>query len=131
MSKTHQLTNHPLYIVWRNMNNRCYNKDYQPDYNRYGGRGIRVCDKWRNNFKAFYDDVIEGYRKGLTLDRKDVNGELWQYKYYVSIEESLNDCDIWNVITVCETISEISAKNVALRLSHILSLDIQYLYEDK
>lgn len=53
------------------MLNRCYNANHKY-YNRYGGRGITVCDEWKNNFQAFYDWAISnGYRDDLTLDRKD------------------------------------------------------------
>lgn len=46
-----------------------------PYYKNYGGRGITVCDEWRDNFKAFYDwAMANGYRDDLTLDRIDNNG---------------------------------------------------------
>ena len=44
-------------------------------YERYGGRGIKICEEWINNPNSFYDWAINnGYKKGLTLDRIDVNG---------------------------------------------------------
>ena len=64
---------HPLHNVWVDMKNRCY---YEKDigYRRYGGRGIAVCDEWRNNFMSFYNWSMEnGYEKGLQLDRIDNN----------------------------------------------------------
>jgi hypothetical protein len=37
---------------------------------RYGGRGVSICDEWRNDFQAFYDwAMANGYRDGLTIDR--------------------------------------------------------------
>lgn len=69
----HGLKNHPLYSVWAGMKRRCYNEN-SPNYPLYGGRGISVCDRWRNSVKNFYDDMIDGYSKGLHLDRIDVNG---------------------------------------------------------
>jgi len=61
-----------LYNCWYHMQERCYsesNKSY-PDY---GGRGIKVCERWLNSFKDFCQDV--GSRPvGMTLDRKDNNG---------------------------------------------------------
>ena len=56
------------------MKGRCTNKNYK-FYDLYGGRGIRVCDEWMNDFTAFRDWALShGYEDGLTLDRIDVNG---------------------------------------------------------
>ena len=53
---------------------RCYNPR-DKHYERYGGRGITVCDEWLNNFPAFYKWSIQnGYRQGLTIDRIDNDG---------------------------------------------------------
>ena len=52
---------------------RCYNPNCR-DYRFYGGRGIKVCDRWRESFDNFLTDM--GIRpEGMTLDRKDVNGD--------------------------------------------------------
>lgn len=65
---------HPLYAVWGSMKQRCYDPNLR-GFKDYGGRGIRVCDEWRNDFPAFRDwGMREGYRAGLTLEREDVNG---------------------------------------------------------
>lgn len=67
----HGLIKHPLYSVYSDMRQRCYNPK-KKDYPRYGGRGINVCDEWRESFIAFYDwGVANGYKEGLTLDRID------------------------------------------------------------
>jgi len=50
----HGLKSHKTYKLWLNMKERCYN-DKKSNYKYYGGRGIIVCDEWRNDFKAFYD----------------------------------------------------------------------------
>ena len=56
------------------MKDRCYNK-HDARYHRYGGRGIIVCDEWKNDFKAFYDWAIaNGYDEKLTIDRIDNDG---------------------------------------------------------
>ena len=53
---------------------RCYNQ-YSFAYKDYGGRGISVCDDWKNDFKTFYDWALDnGYAENLTIDRIDVNG---------------------------------------------------------
>lgn len=65
---THGLTNHPLYRIWSGMIKRCVNPKCKA-YKNYGKRGVSVCEEWMNSFKTFYDDVIDGYKPGLELDR--------------------------------------------------------------
>lgn len=61
----------PLYQVWRSMRDRC-NLPSIKTYKHYGGRGIKVCDRW-NDFDVFVSDM--GPRPiGATLERKDTNG---------------------------------------------------------
>lgn len=72
--KKHHLSNSPIYKRWKGMKARCY-QVHRKDYKNYGGRGITVCDEWKNNFKAFYDWAISsGFKEDLTLDRIDNNG---------------------------------------------------------
>lgn len=60
-----------LYSVWCGMKKRCYNKSYEY-YNRYGGRGIKVCDEWRDDFATFREWALNnGYRDGMEIDRID------------------------------------------------------------
>lgn len=70
---SHNLSKSPLYKVWLGMKSRCTYKQ-SGSYRHYGGRGIKVCKKWMNNFENFYNDMIEGYRDGMTIERKNVNG---------------------------------------------------------
>ena len=70
----HGENKHPLYIVWTNMKDRCYNPN-SPKYCHYGGRGIRVCDEWEKNPVAFIIWAEKnGWEKGLYFDRINVNG---------------------------------------------------------
>lgn len=70
----HGLHGTKLHNVWCAMKRRCVDKNYK-DYNRYGARGIKVCDEWFNDFICFYNWSIDnGYKDGLTIDRKNVNG---------------------------------------------------------
>lgn len=63
-----------LYDVWTNMKQRCCNQK-NPVYKDYGGRGIKVCKLWKDNYILFRDwSLANGYKKGLTLDRIDNNG---------------------------------------------------------
>lgn len=62
-----------LYETWRNLNRRCYNENHKA-YPLYGGRGITVCDEWRE-FEPFRDWALaNGYAEDLTIDRIDVDG---------------------------------------------------------
>jgi hypothetical protein len=66
---------HPYeYRSWCNMKTRCY---YQKDsrYDRYGGRGIKVCDRWRDSFENFYEDMGSKPTPKHTLDRKNNDGD--------------------------------------------------------
>ena len=64
-----------LYGIWQGMKGRCYN-EHNSRYVNYGGRGIKVCDEWKDNFTAFYQWAIEnGYSEKLTIDRINVDGD--------------------------------------------------------
>lgn len=72
---THGLSYSRLYRVWSGMIARCTIPSCT-GYNNYGGRGITICDEWKSDFLSFYKWAIShGYQKGLTIDRKDVNGD--------------------------------------------------------
>lgn len=60
------------YKSWQAMIARCTNPKH-PQYKNYGGRGISICLRWRESFADFLEDMGER-PKGLTLDRKDTNG---------------------------------------------------------
>jgi hypothetical protein len=63
-----------IYGIWSGIKTRCYNKHWK-NHKNYGGRGISVCEEWRNNFQAFYDWAMSnGYSDELTIDRIDVDG---------------------------------------------------------
>lgn len=74
INKTHGFRYTRQYEVWCGIKKRCYNSKSK-SYKNYGGRGITMCDEWKNDFKAFYDWSIEnGYKDNLSIDRIDVNG---------------------------------------------------------
>ncbi len=73
-NRTHGQSDTKLYSVYGSMKDRCYRKNTER-YIDYGGRGIRICDKWLYSFQSFYKWAMEnGYRDGLTIDREDNNG---------------------------------------------------------
>lgn len=65
----HGQVNHPLYKVHECMKDRCY-KPTNDNYGNYGGKGVIVCEEWKNNFLSFYNWAIgNGWEKGLQLDK--------------------------------------------------------------
>lgn len=103
----------PEYESWSQMKKRCYNKKHEA-YNRYGGRGITVCDRWKNSFENFFADM--GVRPdGMSLDR--INNNKGYYpencKWATMLEQSRNKCN--NHLVTLEdrefTISELAEKN--------------------
>lgn len=76
----HGKQNTRLYHIWQGMKQRCYNSN-SIKYNNYGGRGIKVCNEWKNSFMPFYTWAISnGYddnktRKEQSLDRINNDGD--------------------------------------------------------
>ena len=70
----HNMSNTRLYRIRNGMLFRCYNKN-SSDYANYGGRGISVCNEWKDSFENFYNWAMSnGYAEGLTIDRINNNG---------------------------------------------------------
>ncbi|MDG4944744.1 AP2 domain-containing protein [Staphylococcus agnetis] len=71
---SHGDTGTRLYRIWKAMKSRCLNKNHK-SYQKYGGRGIKVCEEWINDYKDFKNWALEnGYNKELSIDRIDNNG---------------------------------------------------------
>ena len=74
----HGMANTRLYRLWSDIKRRCYNKS-DVSYKFYGGRGIKMCEEWRNDFKVFADWAYKtGYditaqRGEYTIERINVN----------------------------------------------------------
>ena len=74
LSKTHGLSNTRLNRIWRNIKYRTSNPKNK-QYNYYGGRGITICDEWKNDFMSFYNWAMSnGYSDELSIDRIDNDG---------------------------------------------------------
>lgn len=74
LHKTHGESKTRLYKIYHGMKKRCYNPNAQ-FYERYGGRGITICDEWLNSFEVFREWALaNGYRDDLSIDRIDNDG---------------------------------------------------------
>lgn len=73
-NRTHGGTGSNLYLVWCTMRNRCERTGVK-SYSDYGGRGVSVCEEWKDfqNFKSWA--LSNGYEHGLEIDRMNVNGD--------------------------------------------------------
>ncbi len=72
-SRDQAQNHHPLYSTWQNMRQRCVNPKH-PAYSHYGERGVTVCERWSNSFKAFLEDMGEKPSPELSIDRIDNDG---------------------------------------------------------
>lgn len=63
----HGMAGHPFYDTWLHIRDRCGNPKNK-SYHNYGGRGIRVCERWLE-FDNFYADMFPTWESGLSLDR--------------------------------------------------------------
>ena len=71
---THGMRNTRLYAIWHGMKQRTLEQTNKA-YENYGGRGIEICEEWKN-FEKFKQWALKnGYEDGLTIDREDNNGD--------------------------------------------------------
>lgn len=70
---THGKCKTPTYKVWCRMINRCY-RDKDERFKNYGGRGITVCDRWRQSFSHFLEDMGDRPGEGYSIDRINNDG---------------------------------------------------------
>jgi len=71
-AEKHGMKDTSEYYAWARIKQRCYNSNYHL-YRRYGGRGIMVCDKWKNSFIAFFKDMGPKPFPKAQIDRIDNN----------------------------------------------------------
>jgi hypothetical protein len=74
MSKSHGLVGTTEYHIWLGAKARCNNPS-SSGFHRYGGRGIKICDRWNYSFENFLTDMGNRPSTEYTLDRKDNNGD--------------------------------------------------------
>jgi hypothetical protein len=87
---THGKSKTRTYRIWRNMINRCHYEKWA-EFQYWGGRGISVCDRWRESFEAFLDDMGEA-PDGLSIDRinNDGNYEPGNCRWATGAEQAAN-----------------------------------------
>lgn len=99
LRRTHGLSEHPLFKVWASMKKRCKNPKCKA-YKNYGGRGIKVSKSWQK-FSNFYADMGEGWKPGLTLERKDNNGDYKKSNCgWATRREQMNNTRCNRIVTV-------------------------------
>jgi hypothetical protein len=92
-------TPHPLYYRWWDMVRRCNNKR-RADYRYYGGRGITVCERWMN-VENFVADMQDGFRSGLTIERRNNNkGYSLENCYWATRREQSRNRNYGRFITI-------------------------------
>jgi hypothetical protein len=70
----HGQTRTPEYRAWAHMRDRCYRVS-DKNYDNYGRRGIKVCDRWMYSFNNFYADMGDKPSKEYSIDRIDNDGD--------------------------------------------------------
>lgn len=69
----HGMSEYPEYHIWSGIINRCYNPNNKA-YIKYGGRDITVCERWKNSFAAFYEDMGPKPFPRAQIDREENDG---------------------------------------------------------
>lgn len=73
--RTHGMSHHRLFNIWQSMKERCLNSN-SSRYKDWGGRGITICDEWKNSSIVFFEWALNnGYADNLQIDRIDNDGD--------------------------------------------------------
>jgi hypothetical protein len=127
VNRTHGRAKTKVYSTWERILNRCRNKNYH-SYKYYGGRGIKVCQRWLNSFENFLEDMGEPPTSEHSIDRIDYNEDYspenchWLLQKYQARNTSRNRYVTWNGETRCISewaeIQGINRRTITVRLDH-------------
>lgn len=107
----------PEYICWIDIKRRCQNPNFK-HYKYYGGRGITICENWRNDFAVFLADVGPRPTSKHTIERIENNGnyEPSNVRWATRGEQAANRCSTHFVV--------VDGKSITVRdACHKLGLD--------
>ena len=107
---THGLTGTPFFDLWVHINDRCTNSK-NDRYKDYGGRGIFVCDSWKDPLVFIEWCGTQNYCQGMKIERMDNNGPYSpeNCKFATDKEQSMNKRDTVFVTVFGETLTLIEA----------------------
>lgn len=118
----HGLSKHPLFSIWKAIKRRCYDTK-SICYKNYGGRGIVVCDEWKNSYINFYNwamsngyknEKLKSGKNKWTIDRinNDGNYEPNNCRWTTDLVQSQNTRKVrkFNILGETLTIEEMSKK---------------------
>lgn len=128
---THGRSMLPIYKVWSSIKQRCHNPA-NPKFPYYGGRGIGMCDRWRNSFENFFADVGEA-PEGMSIDRIDTNGDYEPTNVrWATRQTQQNNMRSNRLLTLNGTTQTLTQWASALRLnSRTLRSRVRYGWSDK
>ena len=120
-NKTHGYSKEDLYVRWCGVKSRCYNKN-NSKYEYYGGRGIHMCNEWKDDYLKFREWALKnGYKKELKLDRIDNNKEYSPFNCrWITHSDNMRNTRVNKGIIVTDDLKRI-AKNNDLTYSNVRS----------
>jgi hypothetical protein len=107
--RTHGMSKSLTYKSWRGMIERCERSSHK-DFRHYGGKGVKVCPRWRSSFVNFLEDMGVRPSAGHSLDRIDGNGDYCpsNVKWATTVEQARNRCSN-HVVEYCGEKINVSA----------------------
>jgi len=113
----HGMNKTPEHQAWVQMRQRCFNPK-KKSYEYYGGKGITVCDEWKDSFIAFYSHIVPRPSDKHSLDRIDVNGnyEPGNVRWATQLEQC-NNTTVVRLVTIDGKTQSVSAWEKEMGLS--------------